>query len=160
MDWSNPDPANIDYIMAIRQAIVERAILTGYTVPAALFRLSPYVPLNTDVLTAFRDAIYSLAANFVDLSFTDYQTDGSDFPKKHDYGTLILSDDCRICTLPSKGAMLEHLGAFLLAAKNIIEVRFIQSASPVMVKSQVPTVAMPANVEKPRKNVSSEFKRS
>lgn len=121
MDWSNPDPANIDYIMAIRQAIVERAILTGYTVPAALFRLSPYVPLNTDILTAFRDAIYALAANFVDLSFTNYQTDGSDFPKMHDYGTLILPDDCRICTLPPKGAMLEHFGAFLLAAKNVID---------------------------------------
>lgn len=120
MDWSNPDPANLDYVMAVRGAIVEKALLTGYNVPIALFRLSPYVPLNTDVLTTFRDTIYGLAANFVDMTFTDYKDDGSDFPKMHDYGTLILPEDCRICTLPPKGAMLEHFGEFLTAARNVL----------------------------------------
>lgn len=121
MDWSKPDPANIDYVMAIRGAIIEKALLTGYNVPIALFRLSPYVPLNTDILTSFRDAIYAFAANFVDIEFKDYQSDGSDFPKMHDYGTLILPPDCRICNLPPKGAPIAEYADFLIAAKNVLD---------------------------------------
>ncbi len=121
MDWSKPDPAKFDYVAAIREAIIEKALLTGYNVPAALFRLSPCVPLNTDVLTAFRDAIYALAANFVDVTFKDYQTDGSDFPKMHDYGTLIEPADCRICNLPPKGSPIAAYGDFLIATKNVLD---------------------------------------
>ncbi|MEG2075489.1 MAG: hypothetical protein RRY34_03210 [Victivallaceae bacterium] len=121
MDWSSPDPANIDYVMAIREAIVEKAIITGYAVPASLFRLSPYAPLNTDVLTAIRDVIYALAANFVDMAFKDYQPDGADFPRMYDYGTLILPEDCRICELPPKGAPINVYCDFLTAAKNVLD---------------------------------------
>lgn len=121
MDWGKPDPANFDYVMAIREAIVEKALLTGYTIPATLFRLSPCAPLNTDVLTAIRDAIYALAANFVDITFKNYKSDGSDFPKMHDYGTLILPEDCRICTMPPKGSMIDAFGDFLIAAKNVLD---------------------------------------
>lgn len=121
MDWSNPDPANIDYIMAIRQAIIERASVSKFPVSSSLLRLSPYVPLNTNVLSSVQHALDVMSESFVDSSFTNYQTDGSDFPKMHDYDTLIIPDDCRICTLPPKGATLEHFGSFLLSAKKIID---------------------------------------
>ena len=33
MDWSNPDPGNISYALALKEAICERAAVTGINLP-------------------------------------------------------------------------------------------------------------------------------
>ena len=34
MDWNNPDPGNIFYALALKEAICERAAITGINLPA------------------------------------------------------------------------------------------------------------------------------
>ena len=34
MDWSNPDPGNISYALALKEAICERAAVIGINLPA------------------------------------------------------------------------------------------------------------------------------
>ena len=34
MDWNNPDPGNISYALALKEAICERAAITGINLPA------------------------------------------------------------------------------------------------------------------------------
>ena len=81
MNWEKPDPANIDYAVALREAIIERAILVKRKINDALLAIMPYRPLSVAAMSALREEINMLAPNFVNQEFTDYKEDLSDFPK-------------------------------------------------------------------------------
>ncbi len=64
MDWNNPDLTSVDYIMALKEAIIERysiytkfnaSTLKAYVAP--LYQITPYSPIDIDQLD---DLIYSL----------------------------------------------------------------------------------------------------
>ena len=39
MNWNTPDPANVDYVMAIRQAIMERCAALHASVDRRVFKI-------------------------------------------------------------------------------------------------------------------------
>lgn len=84
MDWESPDPGNVDYYRAIREALVERAILVARSPDNALLDITQFRPWSVAAMNAIRDAVYRLAPNFVNMEFTDYKEDLSDFPKMWD----------------------------------------------------------------------------
>lgn len=42
MDWNAPDPRRADYVMAIRQALMERAAAAHVTLPSEVVAISPW----------------------------------------------------------------------------------------------------------------------
>ncbi len=120
MNWELPNLACIDYIMALKEAIIERAILVNYRPDSALFSIMPYRPMTVKTLNVIREAIYRLAPYFVNLEFDDYEDDLSDFPKMWSYADLIEDESCRICEYPGHGALLQDFVAWFQAARNAI----------------------------------------
>ena len=104
MNWEKPDPANIDYAVALREAIIERAILVKRKINDALLAIMPCRPLSVASMSALREEINMLAPHFVNQEFTDYKEDLSDFPKMWTYSDLIEAEDCRVCEHPGVGS--------------------------------------------------------
>ena len=103
MDWNKPDLGCIDYSVAFREAIIERAVLVGYIPDSALFNIMPYRPLSVDSMNAIRNAIYYLAPYFINMEFDDYE-----------------SEDCRICEYPGRGALIHEFTDWFNMARNAI----------------------------------------
>lgn len=121
MDWESPDPGNVDYYRAIREALVERAILVARSPDSALFDITQFRPWSVAAMNAIRDSIYHLAPNFVNMEFTDYKEDLSDFPKMWSYRDLIDTEGCRICEHPGTGSCnAAGWAEWLKAVKNAI----------------------------------------
>lgn len=121
MDWESPDPGNVDYYRAIREALVERAILVARSPDSALFDITQFRPWSVAAMNAIRDAVYRLAPNFVNMEFTDYKEDLSDFPKMWSYRELIDAEGCRICEHPGTGSCnAAGWAEWLKAVKNVI----------------------------------------
>ena len=121
MDWESPEPGNVDYYRAIREALVERAILVARSPDSALFDITQFRPWSVAAMNAIRDAVYRLAPNFVNMEFTDYKEDLSDFPKMWSYRELIDAEGCRICEHPGTGSCnAAGWAEWLKAVKNVI----------------------------------------
>ena len=104
MDWESPDPGNVDYYRAILEAVIERAILTSQNPNEVLYSIIQYRPWCIAAMNAIRDAVYRLAPLFVNMEFTDYKDDLSDFPKMWSCSELLDAEGCRICEHPGTGS--------------------------------------------------------
>lgn len=120
MNWDAPDPGCIDYLAAIREAIIERAILVNRAPNNALFSIIPYRPWSVTSMNAIRDAVYSLAPYFINMEFENYKEDLSDFPKKWSSRELIEAEDCRICEHPGAGSTFSVWADWLKAVRNTL----------------------------------------
>lgn len=120
MNWSKPDLGCVDYAVAFREALIERAILVGYIPDNALYNIMPYRPLSVDSMNAIRNAIHYLAPYFVNMEFDDYKEDLSDFPKMWTFAELIESEDCRICEYPGRGALVHEFSDWFKMVRNAI----------------------------------------
>ena len=96
MNWNTPDPANADYVMAIREAIMERCAALHTGVDSRILRISPWKTISRDVVAGVVDTVSRIAGNFVNLDWEDFEEDYSDFPKMWTYGDLIQERNCRL----------------------------------------------------------------
>lgn len=96
MNWKNPDPGKADYVMAIRQALLERAAVLGHPVSFDVFKISPYRPVSRAALGACVREIRAMAPSFVNREWDDYEDDLSDYPKMWTYRELVQSDGCGV----------------------------------------------------------------
>ena len=140
MDWESPDPGNVDYYRAVREALVERAILVARSPDSALFDITQFRPWSVAAMNAIRDAVYRLAPNFVNMEFDDYKDDLSDFPKMWDYYTLVNAEGCRICEHPGVGSCnaagwAEWLKSVKNAINKLTAVRFSGVAGTYLSRS-------------------------
>lgn len=119
MDWSDPDPGNVNYALAMREALLERAILVGQQMSSNVFSIMPQRPLLVDAMTSLRAAVHGLAPHFVNLDFDDYKDDLSDFPKMWTLSDLI-TEERNIAEFPGRGATSEQWKAWFQAMRKAI----------------------------------------
>lgn len=119
MDWSDPDPGDVSYALAMREALLERAILVGRPLHGNVFTIMPQRPLLADTMTSLRTAVYELAPHFVNLDFDDYKNDLSDFPKMWTSGDLI-TEERNIAEFPGRGAISDQWKPWFQAMRKAI----------------------------------------
>lgn len=120
MDWKNPDPERADYVMAIRQAIMERAAAVHMTLSREVVDVSPLKAVSRDMVEELLRAIRELTPNFVNMGFADYKEDLSDFPKMWTYADLIQEDGCELYEWAGRDSMCTDGGNWLKAMKNAL----------------------------------------
>ena len=103
MDWNDPDPGCANYVLALREALVERAIAVNRSIGSNVFTVMPLRPWTYDIASTLRGMVYELAPYFVNIKFDDYKDDLSDFPKMWTLGELV-TEDCNIAETPGRGA--------------------------------------------------------
>ena len=121
MNWDNPDPANADYVMAIRQALAERCALFGGAADDGVHRITPWQPVTATRLWHVVQTIWRIAGEFVNLDFEDYAEDWSDFPKMWTYRDLVQERGCRLYEGAKYGSLVENGGEWLKQIRNAID---------------------------------------
>lgn len=121
MNWNTPDPANADYVMAIREAIMERCAALHTGVDSRILRISPWKTISRDVVAGVVDTVSRIAGNFVNLDWEDFEEDYSDFPKMWTYGDLIQERNCRLYEYASYGTLRENGGTWLKQIRNALD---------------------------------------
>ena len=124
MDWNDPDPRRACYILALRNAFLERmaAPQDGYlTYENNIVRkISPWKAVNTDALRAIVSELEYLCRFYYNLDPEAYKDDFSDFPKVMRLGDIVSAEDCEAFMNASRGAILDHGGEWLRKIKNAI----------------------------------------
>ena len=105
MRWNTPDPANADYMMAIRQALMERCAALHTSVDSRVLKISPWKTISRTAVAGIVDTISRLARNFVNLDWDEFEEDYSDFPKMWIYGDLIQERNCRLYEWAAYGSL-------------------------------------------------------
>ena len=121
MDWNTPDPRKADYIMAIRQALMERATAAHRSLSRDLIAISPWKTVSLKAVEAVVQEISRLAPYFFNDGFYGYKEDWSDFPKMWTYRDLIQEDGCEIYRFAHSGLLLETNGDWLRTIRNAID---------------------------------------
>ena len=121
MNWNTPDPANADYVMAIRQAIMERCAALHTSVDSRVLKISPWKTISRTAVAGIVDTISRLARNFVNLDWEEFEEDYSDFPKMWTYGDLIQERNCRLYEWAAYGSLRENGGSWLKQIRNAID---------------------------------------
>ena len=121
MRWNTPDPANADYVMAIRQALMERCAALHTSVDSRVLKISPWKTISRSAVAGIVDTIALLARYFVNLDWEEFEEDYSDFPKLWTYGDLIQERNCRLYEYANYGSLRENGGAWLKQIRNAID---------------------------------------
>jgi len=123
MDWNDPDPRCAHYVMAIRNAFLERMAATRdgyYASEHAILAISPWKAVNTDLLRRLILELEYLCRFYYNLDPDAYKDDFSDFPRILRLHDILLEDDCETFMNASRGQVLEHGGEWLRKIKNAI----------------------------------------
>ncbi|MGN0852399.1 MAG: hypothetical protein ACI4Q3_03375 [Kiritimatiellia bacterium] len=121
MDWNTPDPRCADYVMAIRQALMERAAAAHVSLSRDVVCISPWKTVSLKAVEAVIREISYLAPNFFNDKFSEYKEDWSDFPKMWTYRDLILEDGCELYRFAHYGQLLENGGDWLRTIRNALD---------------------------------------
>ena len=121
MDWNNPDPRRADYVMAIRGALMERAAAAHCSLDRAIKDVRPYAPVSIEALIGLLGDIRDLAPYYVNVEWTDYKEDMSDFPRMWTYRDLVNTVGCELYLTPCGGDILENGGAWLRRFRAAID---------------------------------------
>lgn len=121
MDWNVPDPRNADYVMAIRNALMERCAAAHIYLPSAVARISPWKPVTIQHLGEVVKGISTIATSFFNKNYSQYKEDWSDFPRMWNYRDLVLEEGCRLYEFAKPGELCENGGAWLRWMKNAID---------------------------------------
>ena len=121
MDWNVPDPRCADYVMAIREALMERAAAAHVSLPSEVVAISPWKTVSIKAVSATVQAISSLARYYVNDGYREYKEDWSDFPKMWTYRDLVQEEGCGLYAWAHFGQLLENGGEWLRAIRNAID---------------------------------------
>ena len=123
MDWNDPDPRCAHYVMALRNAFLERmaAAREGYYASAwRILKISPWKAVNADLLRGIIFELEYLCRFYYNLDPEVYKEDFSDFPRVMRLTDIVTQEDCECFMNASRGAILEHGGEWLRKIKNAI----------------------------------------
>lgn len=121
MDWSDPDPENADYVMAIRAAIMERSAALHTDIAEDVAAISPHRPVSIRDAEICAEAVRRLVPNFVNMGYADYEADYSDFPRNWTYPEITREDGCDMSACAFFGTLCKGGGAWLRAMKNVLD---------------------------------------
>ena len=123
MDWNDPDPRCAHYVMALRNAFMERmaAPQEGYYASHHdILRISPWKAVNSDLLRRIIWELEYLCRFYYNLDPEAYKEDFSDFPRVMRLTDIVTQEDCECFMNASRGAVLEHGGEWLRKIRNAI----------------------------------------
>ena len=123
MDWNDPDPRCAHYVMALRNAFMERmaAPQEGYYASHHdILRISPWKAVNSDLLRRIIWELEYLCRFYYNLDAEAYKEDFSDFPRVMRLTDIVTQEDCECFMNASRGAVLEHGGEWLRKIRNAI----------------------------------------
>ena len=123
MDWNDPDPRCAHYVMALRNAFMERmaAPQEGYYASHYdILRISPWKAVNSDLLRRIIWELEYLCRFYYNLDPEVYKEDFSDFPRVMRLTDIVTQEDCECFMNASRGAVLEHGGEWLRKIRNAI----------------------------------------
>lgn len=123
MDWNDPDPRCAHYVMALRNAFMERmaAPQEGYYASHHdILRISPWKAVNSDLLRRIIWELEYLCRFYYNLDPEVYKEDFSDFPRVMRLTDIVTQEDCECFMNASRGAVLEHGGEWLRKIRNAI----------------------------------------
>ncbi len=135
MNWNTPDPANADYVMAIRQAIMERCAALHTGVDRRVLQISPWKTVSRTAVAGVVDTVARLAERFVNLGWEEFEEDWSDFPKMWTYGDLVQERNCRLYEWAGYGSLRENGGMWLKQIRNALDRLTVIRADQVYGKS-------------------------
>lgn len=121
MNWKTPDPTNADYVVAIREALLEWCAVLHTSADRRIHRISPWKTVSRDVMKGIVSTIFSLSRSFVNLGWEEFEEDYSDFPKMWTYGDLIQERGCRLYEYARYGSLVENGGEWLKQIRNAID---------------------------------------
>lgn len=121
MNWANPDPEKADYVMAIRQALLERAAVLHRSLSTEVLRITPYRAVSRQSLVACVSAIRSMAESFVNTDWDDYEDDLSDYPRMWTYRELVQLDGCNVYEFAKPYDFIRNGGQWLKAIRKAID---------------------------------------
>ena len=121
MNWNTPDPCNADYVMAIRQALMERCAALHTSMDYRLKKISPWKTLSRSSVEGIVRTIASMAGRFVNVGWEDFEEDYSDFPRMWTYGDLVQERNCRLYEWAQFGLLRENGGEWLKQIRNAID---------------------------------------
>ena len=121
MNWNTPDPTNADYVMAIRQALLERCAVLHKGADSRIYRISPWKTVSRDVMKGIVWTVSDIAKSFVNINWEEFEEDYSDFPKMWTYGDIIQERGCRLYEFAKYGSLVENGGEWLKQIKNAID---------------------------------------
>ena len=120
MNWNTPDPCNADYVMAIRQALMERCAALHTSMDYRLKKISPWKTLSRSSVEGIVRTIASMARMFVNVEWEEFEDDYSDFPKMWTYGDLVQERNCRLYEWAQYGLLRENGGEWLKQIRTAI----------------------------------------
>lgn len=123
MDWNDPDPRSAHYVMALRNALFERAAATEdnyFAFGSGILKISPWKAVSSDLLRGIVNDLAYLCRHYYVLDPDGYDEDVSDFPRRMRISDVLTEDDCDAFMNASRGAVLEHGGEWLRKIRNAI----------------------------------------
>ena len=121
MNWNTPDPTNADYVMAIRQALLERCAALHTGADWRIYKISPWKTVSREVMKGILRTISSIARDFVNIEWEEFKEDYSDFPKRWTYRDLVMEPNCRLYEFAKYGLLVENGGEWLKQIRNAID---------------------------------------
>ena len=121
MNWNTPDPTNADYVMAIRQALLERCAALHTGADWRIYKISPWKTVSREVMKGILRTISSIARDFVNIEWEEFKEDYSDFPKRWTYRDLVMEPNCRLYEFAKYGSLVENGGEWLKQIRNAID---------------------------------------
>ena len=121
MNWNTPDPTNADYVMAIRQALLERCAVLHRGADKQIYGISPWKTVSRKVMQGIVSTISWMSQSFVNVGWEEFEDDYSDFPKMWTYRELVQEPNCRLYEFAKYGSLVENGGEWLKQIKNAID---------------------------------------
>lgn len=119
-DWENPKADIADYIMAIREAIIERCIVANITPKSDTLRITADACILEEAGNAMLADIRSLIPEFINLDYYEYQKDYSDFPHYWTFEEIVNQEGCEIFRQFTKGQPIKDSVITLKAMYKVL----------------------------------------
>ena len=73
MNWKTPDPTNADYVVAIREALLERCAVLHTSADSRIYKISPWKTVSREVMKGIVRTISNLSRSFVNIGLDDFE---------------------------------------------------------------------------------------
>lgn len=123
LDWENPDPRNIDYVIALREALIERAAASNaYFYPRELKSVSPCKPITRNSVFELLDLLDAVSQEYLFYEYDGYKHIEDEEVEMWDLAKLSHYFEGRGIKNPAYGSLALEGGEWLKAIKEMIDI--------------------------------------
>lgn len=123
LDWTNPDPRNVDYVMALKYALLERGAAAGSRLyESYLKRLSPCKPITRKAVFDLLDMVEEISTSYLFYEYDGYKHDETDRLMFWSLESLSQYFEGSIGKNPAFGSIILDSGEWLKSLKAMIDI--------------------------------------